>query len=196
MSIPSFQPQRLSCKCGHSFVGHLPIHVAIPVWTAALKATFCPSCGKSYRSLSFGGAPTEEVVPDASDRSDEDRRRSWLLLRDDGMSSLCIADFMCGTKPLRINHPHDPADFGRCERLLRRFPMWRERFGQMAALDPYWAALVPRWNDIVAFWDRDSESPKAQAGTTYALMRSILDPIRDADHSVVNLGSGITMRVA
>ena len=51
--------------------------------------------------------------------------------------------------------PHDPADFGRCRRLLALFPEWRARLGEVATAHPdtKWPALVARWTELEALGD-------------------------------------------
>ena len=61
--------------------------------------------------------------------TDAERRAAWLKLYDNGLSSQCIADVMCGWVPggdRHRDHPRDAGDFGRCERLLTA---WRTRHG-------------------------------------------------------------------
>lgn len=100
-----------------------------------------------------------------------------------GVSSSFIADFMCGLKQ-HGSYPHDPDDFGRCARLLTLYPEWRARLPEMASAGPAWAALVARWNDITEAMELEAGidwHKRRNAKVTYALMRSILDPIERGD---------------
>ena len=83
---------------------------------------------------------------------------------------------MLGGKVKNWSYPHDPADLGRCLRLLEAVPEWRSRLGEMAECSTVWARLVARWEEMeVAMrdevgigWEKGYEAPK-----TYALMRVI-----------------------
>lgn len=97
-----------------------------------------------------------------------------------GASSKCIARHMMGL-PTDGSYPHDAGDFGRCEDLLNAAPELRSRMAEMASVNEYWKALAPKWDEI-----RQSENP-------YKLLRSIIDPIEDADPKVFRMGPGVTI---
>lgn len=103
---------------------------------------------------------------------------------DMGLSSETMLARLVHGDPGRRHHPHDPDDFGRCERFLRRNPHLRERLPFMADVSPEWAALVPRWNDIAALMEEevpgcfDSPDRWGRAPRAYALMRELLDSAR------------------
>jgi hypothetical protein len=111
-----------------------------------------------------------------------ERLNRWYMRGKTGLSSETIAKKMMGYPLGRPSHPYDGGDFARCEGLLDAVPEFRARLGEMAGISPYWAALVPRWEDI------------RRAPDKYKLMRSILDPIEKTDRGVVRLGPGVTMR--
>lgn len=114
-----------------------------------------------------------------------ERLGAWLNSRDTGLSSEAIFHFMTLAVPPQ-HHPHDPADLGRCLRLLERFPEWKPRMPELAAHDPYWAALLRQWDEIVAAFisEADGSLPGKYASwcapKTYELMRHVLDGVRDA----------------
>lgn len=104
----------------------------------------------------------------------------WVVGEDTGASSMRLWSQMTGAK----NHeygdwPHDPADFGRCLRLLERVPAWQSRLPEMAVCGAGWEALLPRWNEVADcmarevghHWEKGRSAPQ-----TKALMRSILEP--------------------
>lgn len=105
--------------------------------------------------------------------SPEDR---WLAGGDTGISSITIWHVMTG-RPIpggqwaRPDIPHDPADFGRCHRLLAEFPEWRERMPEVAAMYPEWSGLVERWDDVTALYTE--ELPSGRAPKCWALMREV-----------------------
>lgn len=99
----------------------------------------------------------------------------WLAGRDTGLSSKAIASHMTcgwcdGTYP-----PADPADLGRCLRLLERFPEWKARMPEMAKYKD-WKNLIARWDEVAQSmadevgidWSKGRSAPK-----TYDLMCSI-----------------------
>jgi len=109
----------------------------------------------------------------------------WIWGNDTGLSSRYLVEQLTGHRALtdgwqrHVQYPHDPADFGRCERLLRRFPVLRLRMGELT--HPVWVAFVAHWDEIVqtieaevprAFEDRRAEG---RAPRGYALMRSVID---------------------
>jgi hypothetical protein len=121
---------------------------------------------------------------------------AWALGKDTGSSSKCIAAHLTGNE-CDGSHPSDPDDLGRCLRLLRLIPELREAFPRMTEVSAYWAALVPRWTELAASmdeevgiaWERGRSAPK-----TYALMRSLLDPISRRDPDVLFTFGDVTAR--
>jgi len=103
---------------------------------------------------------------------------AWFASDDTGMSSEGMACHMSGT-PLRDAWcaPSDPADLGRCLRLLERFPEWKQRVSEMAAYGGEWAALVPHWDEVSKLmadevgidWSKGRSAP-----ITYAAMKTYL----------------------
>ena len=55
----------------------------------------------------------------------------------------------------RRDASRDPDDFGRCHRLLERFPEWRERLPEVADKFPVWRGLVAEWDRLTAIYLRD-----------------------------------------
>ena len=104
---------------------------------------------------------------------------TWALGRSTGASAKCIARHMLGQKT-EGDYPHDGGDFGRCEALLDAVPGLRERLPEMASVNRYWAALVPRWHEILAANEKDR----------YPLIQSIIRPVEDKDSGVVRIGAG------
>lgn len=104
---------------------------------------------------------------------------TWALGRT-GASAKCIARHLMGLS-IDGSYPHDGGDFGRCEALLEAVPGLRDRLPEMAEVNQYWAALVPRWEEIRASKDQ------------YRLIQSIVRPVQDADSNHIRLGDGISM---
>lgn len=124
-----------------------------------------------------------------------ERAAQWLASNDTGMSSEALCGHMLGKADKRwaTAYPSDPDDLGRCLRLLALIPEWKPRVPEMAVHGRYWAALVPRWDELEALMAAETEG-KGTDGKTYALMKSILNPIEDADPNVVRFAPGVTMR--
>lgn len=58
--IPTFQATSMTCKCGHSWTGYLPMNVEVHLWVAHGKAIYCPKCLKGPKGvlLNFGQMAT------------------------------------------------------------------------------------------------------------------------------------------
>lgn len=105
--------------------------------------------------------------------------RTWETLGERGLSSNALAAHLSGGAIAHgFNDPADPADFRRCELLLRAVPTMREELPRMAAVSPRWAGLVEKWDEIVALMEEevpgvfDGQPPwGAKAPRAYALIR-------------------------
>ncbi len=107
----------------------------------------------------------------------------WALGRGAGASAKCMARHFMGMES-DGSYPHDGGDFNRCEGLLNDVPELRDRLGEMAEVNRYWSALVPRWDEI----------RETALDAKFELIREILDPIHSADRNHFNLGPGVSMR--
>lgn len=82
------------------------------------------------------------------------------------------------------NYPRDPADLGRCLRLLKLIPSWRKRLPEMSRKHPCWRALVKHWDELEKMmadecgidWSKGQAAP-----LTYKRMKEILDPIEQRE---------------
>jgi hypothetical protein len=100
---------------------------------------------------------------------------SWMAGDDTGMSSKAIASHMTGAKS-DGSYPYDPADLGRCLRLLEQFPEWKPRIVEMAVYGRVWAAYAARWEEMAKSmadevgidWSKSQKAP-----LTYLLMKQI-----------------------
>jgi hypothetical protein len=105
-------------------------------------------------------------------RSAED---AWLNGCDTGISSRAIFALMTGRHDVArgwgTDHPHDPDDFGRCHRLLKKFPAWRARIWEMGALSSEWAQLANHWDELEALFEE--EEPTGRAPKLYARMHEL-----------------------
>lgn len=80
----------------------------------------------------------------------EARAMRWMLSGDTGLSSEAICAHMQGITPKRASYPSDPADLGRCLRLLELIPEWKSRIAEMSAYGPGWAGQVECWEELAA----------------------------------------------
>ena len=123
-------------------------------------------------------------TPDTRDWAWTDAQRlrevvTWFAGDDTGLSSESIACHMSGLPAPKLGHwaPSDPADLGRCLRLLERFPEWKPRMVEMAQHGRDWAALVPHWDELEQMmadevgidWSKGKRAP-----VTYTAMRTYL----------------------
>ena len=126
------------------------------------------------------------------------RAMAWMQGHDTGNSSKAICAYMLGGVDVDADdYPRDPADLGRCLRLLERCPEWKARMPEMAKFGVVWKALAERWDELAKsmvdevglHWEKGSKAPK-----TYDLMRSIREPAEKNDPNWVDLGNGVRMR--
>lgn len=102
---------------------------------------------------------------------------AWFCSHDTGISSKAIASHMTVGKAPYGSYPSDPADLGRCLRLLDKFPDWSERMpDEMAAYGPEWKAMASNWpklaemmaEEVGIAWEKGRAAPK-----TYDFMRTL-----------------------
>ena len=101
----------------------------------------------------------------------------WIRGPDTGTSSATIWRALSG-RVVPLGHwtqdggvPHDPADFGRCWRLLKRIAGWRERLPEVAVKFPEWAPFVEAWPEMEALWEEEYQT--GECPKLLALMRNI-----------------------
>lgn len=90
--------------------------------------------------------------------------RAWLASDDTGLSSLFVAHVLAPLAGLGYvhcdrgedrDHPRDPADFGRCVRLLEAVPELRPHLPRMAEHGPVWAAIAAEWDTLEGWYQED-----------------------------------------
>ncbi len=160
-TIEERKPMTVHCSaCEHEWA---PIYLPAPAAIVAkvMKANrLCPRCfGKEIRMGAFPRA-TAEGDPIA-----------WLTNGDTGMSSMTIWSVMMGRKSNDPSVPWDPSDFGRCYRLLRVMPSWRQRLPEVAAKHPAWTGLVKAWDELTALYEE--ELPRGTAPKLYARIKHL-----------------------
>lgn len=105
------------------------------------------------------------------------RLAKWLASGDTGTSSMTMALWLSARERYDwLSTPSDPADLGRCLRLLERIPEWKERVPEMAECSPEWAHMVTYWDQIAQSmadevgidWSKGRSAP-----ITYKLMHQL-----------------------
>lgn len=159
------EPLIVHCeRCAYEWqIGWLPM----PMDSVAvlLKSARCPR-GHHRKFLRMGptAKPTGEGDPVA-----------WLTNGDTGISSETIWSVLMNRRIAKphwhADVPHDPADFGRCYRLLKVMPSWRARLPEVAEKYPKWAPLVAAWDELTALYEE--EEPSGMAPKLYARMKEL-----------------------
>jgi hypothetical protein len=108
----------------------------------------------------------------------------WLLSGDTGSSSKCIAQHLTGAE-CSGDYPMDADDMGRCVGLLKAVPEFRARLPEMAKVNRYWAALIPRWSEI--------EGCQPDYKKCSSMIRSLTRPIEKDDPSVIRLNDNCSI---
>lgn len=79
----------------------------------------------------------------------------WIVGEDTGLSSKTIWSVMMDVEFKMSACPSDPADFGRCYRLLQNFPEWRARLHEVSERHSHWKTLVDLWSECERIYERD-----------------------------------------
>ena len=104
---------------------------------------------------------------------------NWLASGERGVSSEAIVTALTGVQVGRqwgADHPYDPADFRRCQLLLRSHPLAELQFRDvMRDASPTWGRLIDAWDDIHAAIEDECpgyiDNPQQRhASKGYALM--------------------------
>ncbi len=107
-------------------------------------STLCPCCG-------------QRIVT-----ADEHRRATnWIGGGDTGMSSKTIWRVMTGYASNAADTPSDRGDFGRCHRLLKLMPEWRERLAEVSSAHAMWAPFVEAWPRLELLYEGEGRDDRA-----------------------------------
>lgn len=147
-------------KCRHEWaVAFLPLPVGVFV---KLAKALCPMCGA--KKVLCGQLPKNTTEGDA---------QAWLNNGDTGISSETIWRVLMGETPKRASIPWDPADFGRCYRLLKVMPAWRSRLGEVAVKYPEWRPLVEAWDELTAMYEAEIQNGSKTSPRMYERMMEL-----------------------
>lgn len=98
----------------------------------------------------------------------------WIVSRDTGLSSRTIWGVMMGVDCEWPSLPYDPADFGRCYRLLMLMPSWRERLPDVATRYPEWGPLVAAWSELEQMYLAALEAGERHSPEMYHFMQGLV----------------------
>lgn len=137
--------------------GYRLVDVAVGQVLGGVALTKTAEDGKRWRA---------ELDERAREASGGDPELEWLLGTDTGSSSRTLFSVLAERFAHRAgwvyeraaagggrgwhSTPADASDFGRCFRLLERFPAWRERLHQVVERFPAWRGLVEVWPELEA----------------------------------------------
>ncbi len=134
-----------------------------------------------------------EINDKAKKSSGGDDELKWLRSTDTGTSSLTIFSVLSelhGVAALARTYgadiPHDPDDFGRCYRLIERFPHWRNRLSEVSDRFPIWKPFVETWEQLEALWK--AESPSGKCPQLYKKIKELLNEGKDIKEIALELG--------
>lgn len=80
---------------------------------------------------------------------------AWLDSDDVGMSSKFMASVLSGQFEAEFAIPYDPADFGRCVRMIQAVPELEQHLNKMLEHGPMWKAVVGNWGRWSAMLNED-----------------------------------------
>lgn len=122
----------------------------------------------------------------------KDKILNWFATGRVGLSSKAMACAIAQIDNKSNDYPHDPDDLNRCLLFLEAVPEARAHFDKVAALSPYWKALIERFDEIESTFLQEvglNWCHGKRATKTYKLMRSILDPITEQDSRAIRVGN-------
>lgn len=171
-------PQFVHCqKCQHEWIAvWLPMD-ADKAAKVLRAASACQMCGEDGVKMGKYPHPTPQGDPVA-----------WLTGGDTGTSSKTIWFVMMGRESTERyfwpSPPSDPSDFGRCHRLLRLMPSWRQRLPEVSAKYPKWQGLVEHWDELTSLYEDElangqkNKHGERMATKTYERMKQLLGETR------------------
>lgn len=163
--LPGGKPGEIGycTRCGRGLCINLPQPFEI--------ATACMNAFVSIHSKCEPGKHFEKPA-----KSPEE----WAAGRDTGTSSLTIYQAITGNPSHHrcLSIPYDPDDFGRCYRLLKLFPAWREQLPKVIEICPEWKPFVEAWDELTALfeaagWHDRKQKPKGDDGKMYERMKQL-----------------------
>ena len=115
----------------------------------------------------------------SNELSKDQRIMQWLASGHRGISSNTMLQVITGivaeSGHFGLSHPHDPADFNRCHKLLEAVPELREGFPKLAAKSKAWKALLEHWDELTEMLKDQIATGKANG--MYERMRELISGV-------------------
>ena len=120
----------------------------------------------------------------------------WLQSDDTGLSSLAMTwqlfnepenRHMVGSVKSsgdKTEHPHDPADFGRCYRFLKAVPEATKRLDRMRTVSAVWDRFIDNWSKMTYLYERDISA--GYSDELYELMQDLMKGSRSSIKKMEN----------
>jgi len=167
---------RLGClHCGQNYTAALPAPVDIVIAAGKAFEKAHVRCRKPASGLRCAHCLQMGHEPTACPELDVKTIAEWLKGPDTGTSSRTIVAAIHGSWGWggveRGSVPCDPDDFGRCHRLLERFPELRADFPTVATKYPEWAPFVREWPKLEALYREEVPTGTGAAPKLYAAMK-------------------------
>lgn len=86
---------------------------------------------------------------------------NWMRSGDTGVSSETMALIAMGATRGDFDAPYDPADFGRCYRLVKANPVIKESFAKISELVPQFKPILKNWEICCKIFERDFPTGKS-----------------------------------
>lgn len=102
---------------------------------------------------------------------------NWLLGGDTGASSKSMLAIAIGYPMEYLSLPRDGGDFGRCYRLIKRFPELMENIrDNLSGLDQEWKNFIKAWDEISEQYERHIEKmPTARPNPEWRKLQELID---------------------
>lgn len=101
------------------------------------------------------------------------KQLNWAMGDDKGLSSETIFAVMTGVNYNRSMTPSDPSDFGRCYRLLQKFPQWKKRLHEVSYRYSSWKPFVENWSKLEELWEEEAKNGFLSCPKLYKLMQEL-----------------------
>lgn len=99
----------------------------------------------------------------------------WITGADTGISSRTLWAAMTGVQGGRFDQPYDPADLGRCIRLIELMPEWESRLDEVPLVCPKWQWVVEHWEELKALYYEELSEGTGLAPRLYQRMLELRD---------------------
>lgn len=104
-------------------------------------------------------------------KTDNQKAFKWIQSDDTGISSKVIWSVMMGLPESidRKSTPYDPADFGRCYRLLELIPEWEDKLYLLKDVSKHWELFVDNYEELCNLYKE--EEPSGTCPKLYKFMK-------------------------